>query len=92
MSRLIDAEVLIEKWDELSVRGRTEFDQVIMSMPTEINVIEAEPIIELFKKNKTDKEYDGTYSQGWNRAIELMITIIEINRPISRFKAGGIDE
>ena len=36
--RLIDADKLIEKWNELSVRGRTEFDQVIMIMPTAFDV------------------------------------------------------
>ena len=36
--RLVDADKLLEKWNELSVRGRTEFDQVIMIMSTAFDV------------------------------------------------------
>lgn len=32
--RLIDANELLEKWDNLSKRGRTEFDQEIICMAT----------------------------------------------------------
>ena len=32
--RLIDADALIERWNNMSVRGRTEFDQEIMVAPT----------------------------------------------------------
>ena len=32
--RLVDGDELLRKWNELSVRGRTEFDQVIMCEPT----------------------------------------------------------
>ena len=34
MARLIDADALIERWDKMSVRGRTEFDQEIMVAPS----------------------------------------------------------
>ena len=34
MSRYIDADGLIERWNNMSVRGRTEFDQEIMIAPT----------------------------------------------------------
>ena len=34
MSRYIDAEALIERWNNMSVRGRTEFDQEIMVAPS----------------------------------------------------------
>lgn len=34
MARYIDADELMKKWEELSPRGRTEFDQVIMTQPT----------------------------------------------------------
>ena len=34
MARYIDANELMKKWYELSPRGRTEFDQVIMTQPT----------------------------------------------------------
>ena len=33
MSSYIDADALIERWDNMSVRGRTEFDQEIMRTP-----------------------------------------------------------
>ena len=32
--RIVDADSLLKKWDDLSPRGRTEFDQVIMNEPT----------------------------------------------------------
>ena len=38
MDDLVSKSKLIEKWDELSVRGRTEFDQVIMLTPTDYNL------------------------------------------------------
>lgn len=31
---LIDADALIERWNNMSVRGRTEFDQEIMVAPS----------------------------------------------------------
>ena len=34
MSRWIDADALIKRWDEMSARGRTEFDQEIMVAPS----------------------------------------------------------
>ena len=34
MSRYIDADALIERWNNMSVRGRTEFDQEIMVAPS----------------------------------------------------------
>ena len=40
MSRYIDADALIERWNEMTIRGRTEFDQEIMLAPT----IDAIPI------------------------------------------------
>lgn len=32
--RLVDGDALLEKWRNLSERGRIEFDQVIMCAPT----------------------------------------------------------
>ena len=32
--RLVDGDALLEKWNNLSERGRIEFDQVIMCEPT----------------------------------------------------------
>lgn len=40
MSRYIDADALIERWNKMTIRGRTEFDQEIMLAPT----IDAIPI------------------------------------------------
>lgn len=34
MNRLIDADALLDKWNNLSEKGRKEFDQVIMCEPT----------------------------------------------------------
>jgi hypothetical protein len=34
MSRYVNADALIERWNNMSVRGRTEFDQEIMVTPT----------------------------------------------------------
>jgi len=34
MARYIDADELMKRWEELSPRGRKEFDQVIMTQPT----------------------------------------------------------
>ena len=34
MSKWIDADALIERWNKMSVRGRTEFDQEIMVAPS----------------------------------------------------------
>lgn len=41
MSDLISRSGLLNKWNALSERGRTEFDQVIMTQPT----IEAVPVV-----------------------------------------------
>lgn len=58
--RLIDADELLRKWDQLTSRGRIEFDQVIMSEPTQ----------DVFTKNDKKKwipckerlpEESGTY-------------------------------
>jgi len=34
MSNLINREQAIDSWDKLSKRGRTEFDQVLMTLPS----------------------------------------------------------
>ena len=34
MSRYVNADALIERWNNMSVRGRTEFDQEIMVAPS----------------------------------------------------------
>ena len=40
MGYLIEADKLLKCWNDLSARGRTEFDQVIMCMPAAYNVDE----------------------------------------------------
>ena len=40
MGRYIDADALIKRWNEMTIRGRTEFDQEIMLAPA----IDAIPI------------------------------------------------
>lgn len=46
--RPIDADALIKRWDEMSVRGRTEFDQEIMVAPSiDIDRPQGEWIIEI---------------------------------------------
>ena len=39
---LIAEDILLDKWNNLSVRGRTEFDQVIMCTPVVIPADEGE--------------------------------------------------
>ena len=36
--RLIDDDALLKAWDNLSERGRKEFDQVIMTQPTAYDI------------------------------------------------------
>ena len=53
--RLIDADELLRKWDQLTSRGRIEFEQVIMSEPTHPTVGEWIPCKERLP------EESGTY-------------------------------
>lgn len=85
--RLIDADKLIEKWDELSVRGRTEFDQVIMSMPTAYDIDYTlrqckDKAIELMNKQYIEDEYH-MFSKG----VQAMYLGVE-----KIIKEGGLDE
>ena len=47
--RLIDDDALLKAWDNLSERGRKEFDQVIMTQPTAYDIEKV--IAELEKKD-----------------------------------------
>lgn len=82
MRRLIDADKLIEKWNELSVRGRTGFDQVIMLMPTAYDVdkviSDIEDSVELIHVKHT------SYYE-----IEEYIRFIDV---IHIVREGGLDE
>ena len=45
--RLIDADVLLKEWDNLSERGRKEFDQVIMTQST-VELVSGREYVEKF--------------------------------------------
>ena len=84
--RLIDADKLIEKWNELSVRGRTEFDQVIMIMSTAFDV---DKVVEQLEKSHfhTDATFDD---DGYcNDDSE---EVVNLNEAIEIVRKGGIDE
>ena len=80
--RLVNADKLIEKWNELSVRGRTEFDQVIMIMPTAFDV---DKVVEQLEKLKEWEDVDG-------KAYYTMSEKQVINKAIKIVERGGIDE
>ena len=80
--RLVDVDKLIEKWNELSVRGRTEFDQVIMIMPTAFDV---DKVVEQLEKLKEWEDVDG-------KAYYTMSEKQVINKAIKIVERGGIDE
>ena len=84
--RLVDVDKLIEKWNELSVRGRTEFDQVIMIMPTAFDV---DKVVEQLEKSHfhTDATFDD---DGYcNDDSE---EVVNLNEAIEIVRKGGIDE
>lgn len=62
--RLIDKDELLEKWDKLSLRGRVEFDQVILNEPIyNINTLVDELIDNCFEI------HSGNYNS--DRCLEL---------------------
>ena len=82
--RLVDVDKLIEKWNELSVRGRTEFDQVIMIMPTAFDV---EKVLKQLEKSHfhTDATFDD---DGYcNDDSE---EVVNLNEAIEIVRKGGI--
>ena len=69
MSRWIDADALIERWNNMSVRGRTEFDQEIMVAPSiDIDRPQGEWVT----------EYNGT---GWNDCWDYTCTNCKMKFP-----------
>ena len=80
--RLIDADKLIEKWNELSVRGRTEFDQVIMITSTAFDV---DKVVKQLEELKEWEDVDG-------KAYYTMSEKQVINKAIKIVRRGGIDE
>ena len=57
--RLIDADELLAKWDSLSERGRTEFDQVIMNQPIAYDVEQVVEQLEEYANSNICYKYDG---------------------------------
>lgn len=53
MGRLIDEEEVLKRWNELSIRGRTEFDQVIVCMPTAYDV---DAVVEQLEEYREEME------------------------------------
>ena len=80
--RVVDADKLIEKWIELSVRGRTEFDQVIMITST---AFDGDKVVEQLEKLKEWEDVDG-------KAYYTMSEKQVINKAIKIVERGGIDE
>ena len=80
--RLIDADKMIEKWNELSVRGRTEFDQVIMITSTAFDV---DKVVKQLEELKEWEDVDG-------KAYYTMSEKQVINKAIKIVRRGGIDE
>ena len=55
--RLVDGDELLRKWNALSVRGRTEFDQVIMCEPTVDAIIITERRIHISDFSDLETEF-----------------------------------
>lgn len=80
--RLIDADELFRRWDELPNRSRMEFDQVIMLMPTAYDVDKVlEQLEELTEEGCTLHEC-GIRSERCKPCIA--------KKAIEIVKAGGI--
>ncbi len=69
MSRYVNADALIARWNKMSVRGRTEFDQEIMVTPT-IDIVRC-------KECRKVREYGGhancngyLYCRKWKTPVD----------------------
>lgn len=80
MGRLIDADELLRRWDELPNRSRIEFDQVIMLMPIAYDV---DKVVEQLENERKfwENAYDSNLEKEKARSYEHAIEIV---------KAGGI--
>ena len=80
MGRLIDADELLRRWDELPNRSRIEFDQVIMLMPIAYDV---DKVVEQLENERKfwENAYDSNLGKEKARSYEHAIEIV---------KAGGI--
>ena len=74
--RLVDADKLLEKWNELSVRGRTEFDQVIMITSTAFDV---DKVVKQLEELKEWEDVDGKayYTMSEKQVINKAIKIVK---------------
>ena len=72
--RLVDGDELLRKWNELSVRGRTEFDQVIMCEPTVDAIIITERRKHISDFSDLETEYIPDECKGceWLNIFNLM--------------------
>lgn len=77
--RVIDADELLRRWDELTNRSRMEFDQVIMLMPTAYDVYAVVERLET-EDSKIEIQYEYNYEKGLSDGIGKAIEIV---------KAGG---
>ena len=77
--RLIDADELLRRWDELTNRSRMEFDQVIMLMQAAYDV---DAVVERLETedSKIEIQYEYNYEKGLSDGIGKAIEIV---------KAGG---
>lgn len=66
--RVIDADELLRRWDELTNRSRMEFDQVIMLMPTAYDVDAVVERLEI----QYEYNYEKGLSDGIGKAIEIV--------------------
>lgn len=79
--RLIDDDALLKAWDNLSERGRKEFDQVIMTQPTAYDIEKVVAELVEFAFESMDKvTYDSeNYYDGVSFAIRKAIEIVKRN-------------
>ena len=62
MSRYIDADVLITRWNNMSVRGRTEFDQEIMVAPS-IDIVRCKECVKANTEDCSHSYWDDDWGE-----------------------------
>lgn len=73
MSIWIDADALMERWNKMSVRGRTEFDQEIMCTPS-IDIVRCKECkwwIVAMDENNSDEDYLKCSMDKWPNADDF---------------------
>lgn len=86
MGRLIDADELLRRWDELPNRSRIEFDQVIMLMPIAYDV---DKVVKQLEKLKKQNPFINGIRDN---SIEAAASRQTLDYAIDIIKKGGIDE